>query len=225
MNNHEMAETWTQQVAFIDSGTTFTYVNNKNYEVIKRHFEWFCSLDLENHCKGSMQFEKKGYLCFSYSETEFPEGPYDYFRSFPILRFKLGSDEENLHLDWYPSQYLYRDNNIKYCVALDVQESSEMTIGGTMMRQHNFVFDVDNQRLGIANSHCSIDPNQVVDQAELILADQRYALDPTHVESVSEESRNNSLNNFSIRAPRMEHMPDPKPKILEEKLANYEKSQ
>ena len=29
------------------------------------------------------------------------------------------------------------------------------------MRQHNFVFDVDNQVVGIAHATCSEDPNQV----------------------------------------------------------------
>ena len=216
MNNHDMIDTQSQSIAFIDSGTTFTYVNTKNFNAIKRHFEWFCSLDLENHCKGAMQFERMGYLCFSYSTLEFPDGPYDFFRSFPILRFKLGSNEENLNLDWYPSEYLYRENEINYCIALDVQESSEMIIGGTLMRQHNFVFDVDNQRLGIARARCSEDVNQVGDDFELIIAGQRYALDPTHAESATEEC-NHSTNNFTIRAPRQEHMPNPQPKSQKEK--------
>ena len=81
-----------------------------------------------------MDFSRQGYLCFSYSEKEFPEGPYDYFRSFPILRFMLGTEKENVILNWYPSEYLYRENTSKYCVALDIQNNSEIIIGGTMMR-------------------------------------------------------------------------------------------
>lgn len=86
MNNHKMQGTENQRIAFIDSGTTFTYISTATYNAIKLHFDWFCSLDPENHCKGKMDFHRKGYLCFSYSEKEFPDGPYDYFRSFPILR-------------------------------------------------------------------------------------------------------------------------------------------
>lgn len=110
MNNHVMKGTDSQRIAFIDSGTTFTYINTANYNAIKLHFEWFCSLDPENHCKGKINFTKKGYLCFSYSEKEFPDGPYDFFRSFPILKFQIGTAEENYDLEWYPSEYLYRES-------------------------------------------------------------------------------------------------------------------
>ena len=120
MNNHEMIGSSTQSVAFIDSGTTFTYVNSASFNAIKLHFEWFCSLEPEKHCKGKIDFSRKGELCFGYSEKEFPTGPYDYFRSFPILRFKIGTDSENYNLDWYPSEYLFRMNPVRYCIALDV---------------------------------------------------------------------------------------------------------
>ena len=143
INNRRMEDTQKQNMAFIDSGTTFTYVSLKNYNQIKKYFEWFCSLDPENHCKGTMNFRRQGYLCFSYDQSEFPDGPYDYFRSFPVLSFELGPERGGYILEWYPSEYLYREKNFRYCVALDVQNNSEMTIGGTLMRQHNFVFDVD----------------------------------------------------------------------------------
>ena len=170
MNNHKMKGSSSQKVAFVDSGTTFTYLNLANYNAIKTHFEWFCSADPDNNCKGKMEFKRSGFLCFSYSEEEFPEGPYDYFRSFPILRFMLGEENENFNFDWYPSEYLYREKPGRYCVALDIQNNSEMIIGGTMMRQHNFVFDVDNQKLGIARATCSHDPNQVKSESDMIMA-------------------------------------------------------
>ena len=120
MNNHLMSETSSQTVAFVDSGTTFTYVSQANYNAIKLHFEWYCSIDPENHCKGRIDFSRRGYLCFSYDTHEFPDGPYDYFRSFPILRFVLGTKEKPYDLDWYPSEYLYREKAGRYCVALDI---------------------------------------------------------------------------------------------------------
>lgn len=52
MNNHVLKGTTTQPRAFIDSGTTFTYINRANYNAIKLHFQWFCSLEPEKHCKG-----------------------------------------------------------------------------------------------------------------------------------------------------------------------------
>ena len=38
INNHLMKGSNSQTVAFIDSGTTFTYVNTANYNAIKLHF-------------------------------------------------------------------------------------------------------------------------------------------------------------------------------------------
>ena len=66
-----------------------------------------------------MDFTRRGYLCFSYSEAEFPDGPYDYFRSFPILRFLLGKagDDEQVTLNWFPSEYLYREKAGRYCTV------------------------------------------------------------------------------------------------------------
>ena len=70
-------------------------------------------------------------------------------------------DDRVYSLDWYPSEYLYREQEGRYCVALDISESSYITIGGTMMRQHNFVFDIEENMLGIARATCSEDPNQI----------------------------------------------------------------
>jgi len=40
-------------------------------------------------------------------------------------------------------------------------------MGGTFMRQHNFIFDVDNGRLGIAHAACNHDPNQITSTAQM----------------------------------------------------------
>lgn len=165
-------------------------------------------MDPENHCKGRMQFERRGYLCFSYDVDEFPEGPYDYFRSFPILRFILKSDPNEkgqgstFNLDWYPSEYLYREKSDRYCVAVDVSEQGYLTFGGTLMRQHMFAFDIENNRLGIARASCSDDPNQIFTEQELIDGGQCYSLDPEHTESYDEECEH--IGSY-IRPPRTKH--------------------
>jgi len=56
-------------------------------------------------------------------------------------------------------------------------------MGGTFLRQHNVVFDVDNGQVGFARASCSYDVNQVYNETQMIQAGQRYALDPTHEES------------------------------------------
>ena len=125
MNNHYMAGSENFHVGFLDSGTTFTYLPQNLYNIVKLHFTWYCSVDAENNCKGRIDFSKNGYLCFSYDELEFPDGPLDYFRSFPILRFLITTavHDEPYYFDWFPSEYLYRDTEDTYCVALDVTGS------------------------------------------------------------------------------------------------------
>ena len=47
------------------------------------------------------------------------------------------------------------------------------------MRQHNFIFDVENQKVGIARAQCNVDINQVKSVDEMISqGGQRYGLDP-----------------------------------------------
>ena len=41
--------------------------------------------------------------------------------------------------------------------------------------------------MGISHATCADDPNQVKSEHEMILAGQRYALDPTHTESLNEK--------------------------------------
>jgi hypothetical protein len=46
--------------------------------------------------------------------------------------------------------------------------ANEIMIGGTMMRQYNFIFDIDTNRLGIARASCNDDPNEVLYEQEMI---------------------------------------------------------
>ena len=52
------------------------------------------------------------------------------------------------------------------------------------MRQHNFVFDVDTNQVGISRAQCNEDPNQVMNATMMILKGQKYGLDPNHTESL-----------------------------------------
>ena len=37
-----------------------------------------------------------------------------------------------------------------------------MIIGGSMMRQNNFIFDLEAKRLGVVRAKCSEDPNMII---------------------------------------------------------------
>ena len=51
-----------------------------------------------------------------------------------------------------------------------------MMMGGTLIRQHNLIFDIENNRLGIAHSTCSADINQVISESQLIQAGQKLGM-------------------------------------------------
>ena len=123
----------------------------------------------------------------------------------------MGSGE--YRLDWFPSEYLYREKLGLYCVALDISSQHELLIGGTLMRQHAFVFDIQNNNLGIARAKCNEDPNMILSEEELILYGQRYALDPTHTESLNIPCAHSFVDLRTPRAPKK-----PKPTQIAEEI-------
>ena len=154
----------------LDSGTTFTYVPHKLFNMFVAHFDWFCDLDHENHCKGKrVQYQDD--ICFEYSESAFPEGPKDYFMSYPVLNFKtIGLNGEHIDIKWFPSEYLFRQKSTRYCMAIEkFSRSNEVLLGGSFMRQNNFIFDVENNKIGFARARCNDDPNFIESEQEMIV--------------------------------------------------------
>jgi hypothetical protein len=153
MNDHLMAGSEKFNTGFIDSGTTFTYFPHELYDIIRTHFELFC----EDH---GCEVEEN--ICFQYDQNEYQEGPLEYFKKFPTLKFKLPSaNGTEFDFVWYASEYLYHRRSDKYCFAADTQRSNEIMMGGTLIRQHNLVFDIDNNQVGFAHAVCNSDSNQV----------------------------------------------------------------
>ena len=94
MNNHYIDGSSQYNIGFIDSGTTFSYFPHGLWNAFKIHFEWFCNLDTDNHCKGKIvhvfenkQEEEK--ICFEYDVSQNAEGPFEYFHSYPLLNFRM----------------------------------------------------------------------------------------------------------------------------------------
>lgn len=108
----------------IDSGTTFSYFPTELFKLIETHFKWFCASDAENNCKAKLQFEKQGYLCWEYNPSMFPDGPSEFMKSLPILRFSFDTvTGAPYSFDWYPSEYLYKEDDTLYCLAADIQSN------------------------------------------------------------------------------------------------------
>ncbi|CDW82204.1 aspartic protease pm5 [Stylonychia lemnae] len=186
INNHFIAGSDEYKTAFIDSGTTFTYFPPTLYEAVVYHMKWFCDVDPENNCKG--EFYNKALAgskasCFKYDENQFPEGPLKYFESFPVINLLV----EGAQISWYPSEYLYREQGNLYCMAVQSSKRNQLLLGGTFMRQQNFIFDIENNRVGVARAQCNNDLNQVKSEEELIQSGQKFGLVKDYLSSNNTE--------------------------------------
>lgn len=161
-NNHLMAGSDEFSLGVVDSGTTFTYMPFKLFNMVRAHFEWFCSNDPQTLCKGKMKkLDGDSSICFEYDEDVFAEGPKFYFMSYPLLQLLVTDvNGDKTTLKWYPSEYLYRYNQDSYCLAVEqYNRPTEILLGGTFMRQNAFVFDVEANRVGVVRARCNNDPN------------------------------------------------------------------
>lgn len=132
-----------------------------------------------------------------------------FFKSFPVFSFNLGG---NSTFKWFPSEYFYKNSTNKYCLAIDPYGGgSRMIIGGSMMRQYLFLFDMEKNTVGTVRSRCSNDPNMFV------YDDSKYLNPSIPVENNSgneSNSKNNSTPNSETNSttnPETNSPPNPKP--------------
>eukprot|EP00347_Sterkiella_histriomuscorum_P001127 403373223 len=199
MNNHVIDGSTEFGIGFIDSGTTFTYLPSKLWNMLIQHFDWFCRVD-KNNCAGARITSNQNGICFKYDEKKFAKGPLPFFMTYPILKFKVKTHDENrtMYFDWFPSEYLYRDKNDQYCIGAEKYSRNEIIIGGTMMRQHNFIFDVEENKVGIARAQCNKDFNQIKSVQEMIESGQKYGLDPNHSESLHQVCSHRGISALNL---------------------------
>lgn len=71
--------------------------------------------------------------------------------SYPIIKLKVANSQ--MELDWFPSEYFYKERNDRYCLAIERSWSSQqIVLGATFMRQNAFIFDIDQNQVGIARA-------------------------------------------------------------------------
>lgn len=137
--------------AFIDSGTTFAYLSQSQKKAVDRAIVQLCNSEYQ--CAG---VRKQDY-CWQFDTRN--KSLKEYFISFPVLSIIA---TEHGAIKWYPSEYFYEERPNLYCLAIDPYGSqTEMIIGGSMMRQNNFIFDLEEKKLGVVRAKCSEDENMI----------------------------------------------------------------
>jgi hypothetical protein len=109
---------------------------------------------------GRKRYRKSG-KCFPFRNSQYPNGPQEFFDSFPEFVFELPTVNGTLYkYTWKASEYLYKKGGkTEFCFAFYPQRYDKIIMmGGTFMRQHGFIFDVDSGKLGIAKASCGGSP-------------------------------------------------------------------
>ena len=81
----------------------------------------------------------------------------------------------------------------------------EILLGGTFMRQNNFIFDVEKNNVGVSRARCNVDPFMIIDEQEMItVGGQRYGLDPTYAPSQNQVCSHGRSVNGNQQQPALE---------------------
>lgn len=168
--------------AFVDSGTTFSYIPFAMWDGLMTYIDKWCEAgkkaantaeDKAKYCPGVRYLaDNKGtkVMCFRYNDLKYPDKK-EFLLGYPIITFEaVGSDGETIHqIKWFPSEYLYLETDgLKYCLTADREGESRITFGSTLMRQNAYIFDVEKRKIGIARSRCNDDPDMILTEQDYI---------------------------------------------------------
>lgn len=183
VNGHPIRGSDKFNLGFVDSGTTFSYLPGELYDAVMYHFDFFCKnaniYDNNNtypnkYCPGKLRFlqnsDGEKAACFDFDKDRFANRIKDFFYGYPIISIHVKMTDGNFErINWYPSEYLYLDKSgDKYCFAADRASDNQILFGTTLMRQHDFIFDIENKKIGIARANCSGDTLMIRSESDYV---------------------------------------------------------
>jgi hypothetical protein len=68
--------------------------------------------------------------------------------------------EENVKYHWKAENYLFNytefsdDKRLTFCIGLSGWNSNEILLGSTWMHNHDIIFDIQHQKIGLVESNC-----------------------------------------------------------------------
>jgi hypothetical protein len=136
--------------AFIDSGTTFTYMASDPYHALRNAIEDYCAD--HDDCGGAVQHGP----CW-----EVPDVPEAATSALTNRRRLAGFPNVTMYLEdatmtWLPEGYLFRKGNgFMWCYSFhDDGQDADTTLGSSWMLGLNVIFDMKQKRVGLAPADC-----------------------------------------------------------------------
>ena len=150
----------TQRVGIFDSGATYTFVSEEEFDHITKAFLQFCSASNSN-CIGKRTKD----LCFEFDHKS-KETLSAFYKSFPTLSFEASGPT---FLIWYPREYFYYNINLlAFWVGIkSFTRKNEIKFGSMFMKQKMLVFDSETKKIGYQIANCWNDPFRVIPESAL----------------------------------------------------------
>mmetsp|Transcript_10008 Transcript_10008/g.11382 ORF Transcript_10008/g.11382 Transcript_10008/m.11382 type:complete len:244 (+) Transcript_10008:771-1502(+) len=164
--------------AMIDSGTTFAYLSKNQIAEVDKALQAAC---ISGNLSCSDFRVKQN--CYKFSSKDHHDMK-TFYKTFPVFKFVA---KNNVTIKWFPSDYLFKDGVNQYCIAIDPYgRGSSMIIGGSMMRQNMYIFDMEKNQVATVRSHCSEDPDMYVYDDELYLDPNKRINNPSVNKTITE---------------------------------------
>ena len=67
MNEHFIKGSDSFKYGLVDSGTSYAYLPQDLFDMIRTHFDWYCNADALNNCAGRrVHKENSDHICWEY---------------------------------------------------------------------------------------------------------------------------------------------------------------
>lgn len=150
-------------MALLDSGTTYTYVNNDIWFKLKKQWNYWCNNKKNRMSKGLKRCNNRKILVDDYCATYIPKKHKSYenfFSQFPTLYITL---EKKKPVIWFPKDYFLLKGvkslitgNSRFCTSINLETSGNgySTFGSSFFRHYDIYFNRTQKKISFVRSEC-----------------------------------------------------------------------
>ncbi len=138
--------------AFIDSGSTLTFMPRDLVEVIINKIKEICNKKKYINKCGKHSYNDYSLYCFEFNNQD--EINYSIDNIFPDIIFNINND---LNFFWTPKNYFIQVSDNMICLGF--KYSNKFLLGSTWMKEYDIIFNKENFSIGFAASNCNEEVN------------------------------------------------------------------